>query len=284
MKKLLLLIFIIGYSTANAQYSGYYTVNQNVNANINKNVNVSGNVNVNKNISTIDYGKLALANAENEKTRLENLKYADQQQKRISLEIASDPTKAYDYGFQNTFEVKGKDAKSYGFRRFKMSYKIPHKSIFVSAGAGRFENVSVDGITTEIIFRAPFYNKEKVDFDIEKNAKMENVKEGELNEKMAPNGEDAIFIHKKDINRATVFGIKGFSGTLIWEDDYQYTITDNYVSFNKNEGNGVLYSVKVRYYGDKDDVTFEQLEGRKYYLKRLVEKVISTGQVWQMKY
>jgi hypothetical protein len=284
MKKILLLTLLISYSTVNAQYSGYYTVNQNINAKINQNVNVSGNVNVNKNISTIDYGKLALANAENEKTRLENLKYADQQQKQISLEIASDPTKAYDYGFQNTFEVKGNDAKPYGFKRFKMSYKIPHKSLFVSAGAGRFENVSVDGITTEIIFSAPIYNKEKVEFDDEKNAKMEDVKEGELNEKMGPNGEDAIFIHKKDTNRATVFGVKGFSGTLIWEDDYQYTITDNYNSFNKNEMNGVFYSVKVRYYGDKDDVTFEQIEGRKYYLKRLVEKVISTGQVWDMKY
>ena len=90
MKKLLFLTLLIVYSNVNAQYSGYYTVNQNVNANINENVNVSGNVNVNKNISTIDYGKLALANAENEKTRLENLKYADQQQKRISLEIASE--------------------------------------------------------------------------------------------------------------------------------------------------------------------------------------------------
>ena len=283
MKKILLLILIIAYSTANAQYSGYYTINQNVNANINKNVNVSGNVNVNKNISTIDYGKLALANAENEKTRLENLKYADEKQKRISLEIASDPTKAYEYGHQNTFEVKGKIAKKYGFRKFKMSYRIPHNSLFVSAGAGRFENVSIDGITTEIIFNAPFYNKEKIELDIEKKAKMDSVKVGQINEKISPNG-DAIYVHKKDVNRETVFGVKGYSGTLIWEDDYQYTITDNYMSHNKNEGNGIAYSVKVRYYGDKDEVTFEQIEGRKYYLKRLIEKIISTGQVGDMKY
>lgn len=203
MKKILLLILFITFSTVNAQYSGYYTVDQNVN--INENINLSGNVNVNKNISTIDYGELALANAENEKTRLENIKYVDQQQKRISLEIASDPTKAYDYGFQNTFEVKGKDAKPYGFKKFKMTYKVPHNSIFVPSGAGRYENVSIDGITTEIIFSAPTYNKDDIDYDSEKAAKMENVKEGELNENMGPNGEET-FVHKKDTNRATVFG------------------------------------------------------------------------------
>jgi hypothetical protein len=282
MKNLLLLILLIAYSTVNAQYSGYYTVNQNVNANINKNINVNGNVNVNKNISTIDYGKLALANAENEKTRLENLKYEDEKEKRISLEIASDPTKAFEYGYQNTFEVKGKVAKKYGFRKFKMSYKVPHKSLFVSAGAGRFENVSSDGITTEIIFNAPFYNKEKIEVDTENRMKMDSINVGELNE-MGKKG-DSIFVHKKDINRETVFGVKGYSGTLIWEDDYQFTITDNYMSYNENEGNGVGYSVKVRYYGDKDEVTFEQIEGRKYYLKRLIEKIISTGRVGDMKY
>ena len=283
MKKTLFLILLIAYSTANAQYSEYYTVNQNINANIKKDVNVSGNVNVNKNISTIDYGKLALANAENEKTRLENLKYEDQKQKRISLEIASDPTKAYEYGYQNTFEVKGKVAKQYGFRKFTMSYRIPHNSLFVSAGAGRFENVSVDGITTEIIFNAPSYNKEEIEFDVEKRAKMDSVRVGEINANIGPKG-DSIYVHKKDVNRETVFGVKGYSGTLIWEDDYQYTITDNYMSYNENEGKGVAYSVKVRYYGDKDEVTFEQIEGRKYYLKRLIEKIISTGQVGEMKY
>ncbi len=284
MKKISLLTLLIAYTTVNAQYSGYYTVNQNINANVNKNVNVSGNVNVNKNISTIDYGKLALANAQNEKTRLANQKYADAKQKQISLEIASAPTKAFDYGFQNTFEVKGKEAKPYGFRKFKMSYRIPHNSLFVSAGAGRFENVSSDDITTEILISAPFYNKDKVEVDIEKNGKMENVKIGELNENMGPNGKDAIFIHKKDLNRATVYGIKGFKSTLIWEDDYQYTITDNFNSYDPNKGNGVMYFVKVRTYGDKDEVTFEELEGRRYYLRKLIEKIVATAQVGDMKY
>lgn len=285
MKKILFPVLIAVFSNAHAQYSTYYNVdvNQNVNANINKNVNVSGNVYEHKTITTIDYGALQLANAQNEKNRLENLKYADEQQRLISLEIASDPIKAYDYGSQNTFTIKGKDANKLGFKQFTMSYRIPHNSLFVKAGAGRFENVSIDGITTEIIFSAPLYNKEKKEINVEKLAKMDSVKVGSLNEKIDPDGE-AIYVQKKDIHRATVYGIKGFNGTLIWEDNYQYTITDNYYSFNKNEGNGIFFSVKVRYYGNKDKITFEQLEGRKYYLQRLVEKVISTGVVGEMKY
>lgn len=283
MRKILLLTLLIAYSAVNAQYSGYYTVNQNVNvnANVNKNINVSGNVNVNKNISTIDYGQLALANAQNEKTRLENLKYADAKQKQISLEIASDPTKAFDYGFQNTFEVKGNVAKPYGFKKFKISYRIPHNSLFVSAGAGRFENVSTDNITTEILIGGPDYNKNKDTIDVEKIAKMESMTVGQLND----DGENVeIFVHKKDINRATVYGIKGFKYSMIWEDDYQYTITDNFISYDPSKENGVIYFVKIRTYGDKDEVTFEELEGRRYYLRRLIEKVVSTAQIGDMKY
>ena len=222
-----------------------------------------------------------VANAQNEKTRLENLKYADAKQKQISLEIASEPTKAFDYGFQNTFEVKGKVAKPYGFKKFKMSYRIPHSSLFVNAGAGRFENVSTNNITTEFIISAPQYNKKKDTVDIERIAKMDSMIVGQLN-KDGKNGE--IFVHKKDINRATVYGIKGFKYSLIWEDDYQYTITDNFISYDPTKKNGVIYFVKVRTYGDKDEVTFEELEGRRYYLRRLIEKVVSTAQVGDMKY
>lgn len=281
---------IFGVCNVKAQYSNYYKVysqsNSNVNANINSNVNynVSGTVysHSTQTINTIDYGALQLANAQREANRLENIKYADEQQRLISLEVASNPIKAFDYGYQNTFNVKGKEAKQYGFKSFIMSYKIPHNSVFIQAGAGRFENVSSNGITTEIIFSAPFYNKEKIEVDVEKIAKMENTIVGQLNES-GPNGEE-IFVHKKDISRANVFGVKGFKSTLIWEDDYQYTITDNFQSYDPSKKNGVMYFIKVRTYGSKNEVTFEELEGRRYYLRQLIEKIISTAGVYDMKY
>ena len=67
----------------------------------------------------------------------------------------------------------------------------------------------------------------------------------------------------------------GFKSTLIWEDKYEYGITDNYFSFNDTKGNGYTNLVKVRFYADKDNITFEQLEGRRYYFARLIEKIIS---------
>lgn len=281
MKNIILLLCIFCFFSAKAQYSNYYSID--INQNVNKKVDVSGNVNINKNISTIDYGQLALANAQREKNRLEQLKYENEREKTISLEIASHPFKAFDYGYQNTFTVKGKDAKPFGFKKFTISFRIPHSSLFVQAGQGRYENVSIDGITTEITINGPQHEKDNLEYDIEKAGKMEEIKEGAINENMGLNGE-SIYIHKKDLDRATVFGIQGYKSSLIWEDEYQYTITDNYVSLDKNEGYGVIYAIKVRTYGDKDEVTFEQLEGRRYYLKRLIEKVISTAVVVDKKY
>ena len=284
MKTILLLTSIVVFSNAQAQYSTYYNVdvNQRVNANINKNVNVSGNIYEHKTITTIDYGALQLANAQKESNRLENIKYADEQQRRISLEVASDPVKAYDYGYQNTFTLKGKDANPMGFKNFTMSYRVPNTALFIQAGAGRFENVSSEGITTEIIFSPPVYNKEKVDVDVEKNAKDESTIVGQLN--TAGSSGDEVFVHKKDINRATIFGIKGFKSTLIWEDNYQYTITDNFQSYDPSQKDGVMYFVKIRTYGNKNEVSFEELEGRRYYLRQLIEKIISTAVVYDMKY
>jgi len=283
MKKMTLIAVIVAVcTTAQAQYSTYYNVDVNKKVNVNQNVNVSGSVYEHKTITTIDYGALQLANAQQEANRLEKIKYADEQQRRISLEVASNPVKAYDYGYQKKFDRSGKDAKPSGFKNYTMSYRIPHNSLFVQAGAGRFENVSIEGITTEIIFYSPRYNKEKVEIDVEKNSKMDNVIVGQLNP-VGMNGED-VFIHKKDINRATVFGVKGFKSTMIWEDEYQYTITDNFSSYDTSKKNGVFYFVKVRTYGSKNEVTFEELEGRRYYLRQLIEKIISTAVVYDMKY
>ena len=174
MKNILsVIIFFMVFTTiTNAQYSNYYNLNVNqnlnLNANINQNIKVSGTIFENKTITTIDYGALSLANAQREANRLESIKYADEQQRRISLEIASDPVKAYDYGYNRNFTIKGKDAKPYGFKKFSVGYIIPNSALFVPSGAGRFENVSYDGITTEIVFNGPIYVSQKVDLNIEK--------------------------------------------------------------------------------------------------------------------
>jgi len=86
--------------------------------------------------------------------------------------------------------------------------------------------------------------------------------------------------HKKDIKRANVGGNNGFRGTLIWEDKYEKCITDNYASYVNRNGETYIFSAKVRYKGDVDEVTFEQLEGRRYYFRRLVDRMISTIKIY----
>lgn len=276
-------VFIIAilffYSTidCNAQYSNYY--NLNVKSRSDVDVNVGGTVNVNehKTITTIDYGALQLANAQREALNFDKIKYTDDRERRINLEIASNPVMAYDYGHDINVTFKGEDAASRNFKKFTIKYRIPHSSLFVLAGAGRYENVSLDGVKTEIVIIGCVYNSDDVKIDMEKGAKMEEIKVGELNDLKR-------FVHKKDIDRATVFGVNGFKSSVFWEDDYQYTISDIYASFDNQVGNGITYSVKVKTYGSKKEVTFEQLEGRRYYLRQLIEKIVSTAFIYDYKY
>jgi len=260
--QIMLLAFVLvntQFFEASAQYSSYY--------NSQKTVDINSVVN----IRSIDYGALALANAQREQNNFENQKYLDAKEREIYLAVASNPLLAYDYGYPTgTQKIKTIP----GLSKLSFQYIVPHKSLFVFAGAGRLENVSLDGVTTEINFSLPWYNKDKVVIDLEKEAKMEDYKVGELNN-YGENGK--LFVHKKDISRATVWGFKGFMGTLIWEDNYQYSITDSYSSCSPD---GIYFYVGVRYLGNKKEVTFEQLEGRRYYLRRLLEKVISTAFIY----
>ena len=83
---------------------------------------------------------------------------------------------------------------------------------------------------------------------------------------------DSIFVHKTSSQKRTVYGHPGFRHTLIWEDDYNICITDNYISLY----DGTISTVKVRYKADKSsNLTFEDLEGRRFYLIRFVDRHIA---------
>ena len=281
-----LVILVISKFAYSQQYSNYY-INANLNSNINANINhnVSGVIYENKTITTIDYGALALANSQKEKNRIEESKINDEIEKRIALEIAENPIKSYDYGYNKTFNVEKKDAKFFGFKSFSMSYIIPHKVLFTRAGTSRYENVSTEGIVTEIVISGPVYNKNKINIDLENELSNDSIPPGKETELLDDNNKlRHYFCHKKDLNRATVYGIKGYKKTFIWEDKFEYGITDNFVSYNSYIGNGYTIAVKVRTYCDKDNVTFEQLEGRRYYFTRLIEKIVSTARVFNEKY
>jgi hypothetical protein len=256
------------------QYSNYYQIDKNVD------VKVSGKITTTLNIKTIDYGQLALAEAYKERNRLANLKYVTEKEKLIALEIADDPSKAYKYGITDRWRGKG---PQWGFGRLTFTHKRPHKALFTNLKEWKYQNISQNHIRTDIKMFVPVNpeglsrkdkkkHKDSWYFDIlslgaEEYAKLHHLEEGEFNDDFD------VFLHKKDINKAKVCGRPGFLSTLIYEDDYEYVIKDNYYAVY----DGIVFRVLVKYSGDKDEITFEDLEGRRYYFKRLCNQIISTA-------
>ena len=291
------LLISLWVDNVHAQYSNYYNVysqsNSRVDANLKANINhnVSGTVVTNSTINTIDYGALALANAQREKNQIEKQKFTDENQRKDLAEIINDPLKAYDYGQTQGFNSKDRKVldkktmqqfedfsglKSFGY------YGVFPAYFFNMLNWLHWQNVSKDGVTTEILFYLPIYNKQNIKVDYEEGYEKDTllIKGKEIESTNDEGKPVKFFLHNKDFNKATVFGGKGYKQTLIWEDKYEIGITDNFMVFgNNNVGNGVSVNVKVRYYGNKKESTFEQIEGRKYYLKGLIEKIISTARL-----
>jgi len=297
MKKVILPFLVLSSGLIYAQYSAYYNVNTNANVNVNANVNhnVSGSVFEYKTINTIDYGALQLANAQREKNKLEQQKFADDRQRQMMLEISENPVKAYDYGSWYTISSKdknwnkSKESKEYlkkakegsGFGEFRIDYVVP-TALFTFLNAFQLQNVSSDGVTTDVFIYLPMYNKEKMNIDIEKE--FEDVVTGkEFEQPDEQNKLRKAIFHKKELNRATIYGAKGFRDTYAWEDKFENGITDNYRFIAENLGNGYQVWIKVRYYGNKSETDFEKLEGRRYYLKPLIEKIVSTAKINDLK-
>ena len=297
MKNLFLVLLFVPLVSFGQTYSNYYgtlDVNQNINANVNvnKNVDVSGSVNVDKTITSIDYGALRLANAQIEKNRLERQIYANEEQKRVALEIATNPLKAFDYGTDNNFVMDKKYAESLGFSKGSVYYiKVPNKALFVSTGGYNFRNESEDGIVTEIEFDRVNYVLGTTSYlelkkeDRKKRLKImqpyfgnteEYVKYQIKNQNIVVGKvtKDGNFTHKVDINKAKIFGREGFVFSWFYENDYEYVIKDNYRLITAN---GFLVEAGVRFRGDKDEIDFEMLEGRRDYLQRLCKQIIATA-------
>ena len=282
MKKLLLLLLLVPMVSF-GQYSRYYgTVDVNANVNVNKNINVDGTVNVNKTVKTIDYGALSLANANRETNRIEASKIANAKDREAMTAIANDPSKAYDYGKDNNWIPKKKIAKGYGFKKFTFFHKIPHESLFSRVNNGyNYQNISDSGIETLIeikgiwniyVLKDNSFTKEVKEKGLEETMKFNKVKEGIIHNDSSL-GLNNAFIHKKDLNRSTVFGLPGYVSTVIAEDDYELIIIDYY---NAKKGD-LLSGSRVTFKADKDEVDFEELEGRRYYFRKLIERTIGSA-------
>ena len=277
MKLLIAILLSIISFTLFGQYSNYYEVYHSGEVKVKSEVEVE----VNKTITTIDYGALAQANALAEKNRLEKIRYNDDISRSRALEIASDPLKAFNYGRDNNWELKRKDDR-YGIKSCIYYHKIPHKSLFTSTSGYTYRNESLDGVVTIIDFDArgylPLANQEHP--GSEYFGRTEDFIKEKGNWEVGTRYTSKGFIHKNEINRATVFTHNGFFQTLAREDDYEKIIEDKYVVITKN---GFFYSVIVTFKGSKNSVTFEQLEGRRYYMGRLCRQMVATAKFKDIK-
>ena len=168
-----------------------------------------------------------------------------------------------------------------------MTYVVPHESLFTrndsdlnDSGWG-YRNVNELGIATSINLNVPYKpsgindDQKRIKAEKDWDDVLEDVEDYLINKthdvgKTQWNDDDT-FVHKKEVNRTVIFNKKGFRLTLAKEDTYEYYITDRYYAVN----NGIIYTAVVKYSGDKDEVTFEDIEGRRHYFIRLMDEIIA---------
>ena len=292
-------MFILLCAPFYSQYSNYYSniyigkpktsqskvdVNANINQNINANINISGTITEQKSITTIDYGALELANAQREKNRMEQQKYYELREREIAEAISLNPLAAFEYGSHYGYCMTGlmkvynnlaKIWKEIGVKDFCLNFGIANEKLFYNIGPRKFQNVSDDGVIVDIEFILPSFFK-GVLYNLDSVWNYEYITIGEENK--------GVFYHNKDKKPATVFGLKGIQATLITEDKYEFQISDVYTSYNYDHKLYFTNSVIINYHGDKKEVTFEQLEGRRYYFRNLIQKIIASGYIDNIKF
>ena len=282
---------------AYSQYSDYYKLDANVN--VNQNVDVSGSVEVNKTVKTIDYGALAQANAMREKNKLSRMKFQNEKEKEAVQAIINNPVAAYDYGQRGTVRIPNdlkrygmKDGYNWGYKKFEWSLTAPHNYLFQVVQAQdlgfSFQNISENQIRTTLDLWGQFYvdgiksNIKKVkNYDKRANfyneitslIEPEKLKSKVLSEKndvgKILNGQ---YVHKVESSRASVCGCDGFKTTSVLEDEFEKLIVDKY---RCSDGKRFFYAVAK--YRANNDVSFEEIEGRRYYLINLLDKIVSTS-------
>ncbi len=232
------------------------------------------------------------ANAQREKNRFEAMKYADVSQKNQAIEIALNPQKAFNYGTDTNYIIQDKKtSRMLGFSvGTKIYHKIPNAALFaeINNKIWSYINETDDGVVTELEIIAPSYyagtatffkktKKEREQFYKNMQTYIENFNFTTKNLPIVgEKTEGGQFTHKAYINKAKVWGNQGSVFTWYFEDDNKYVIKDNFRFISPK---GVAFSAGVRYKGDKDEVTFEMLEGRRSYLKKLCEQIIATARL-----
>jgi hypothetical protein len=90
---------------------------------------------------------------------------------------------------------------------------------------------------------------------------------------------DGQYVHKVEVSRTSVCGCDGFKTTKVLEDEFERLIVDRY---RCSDGKRFFYAIAK--YRANNDVSFEEIEGRRFYLMTLLDKIASTsdyGKTWE---
>ena len=82
-------------------------------------------------------------------------------------------------------------------------------------------------------------------------------------------------LHKSNVRKVRMYGEKAFVGTYYAEDEYEIMITDLYYLSDKL--NGMYGYQRATFTGSKSEVSFEDIEERRLYFRRLIEKLVDNS-------
>lgn len=269
----LLAIFMIGCAFGQEDYADFYGINDRSGYYIPLEKDAQGReIPRSAHISTISWDSLYIANLRMEK---ELLAGRDSLPSELRARMVTHPEIRFESDYYLYEEYEGEEAQEFGFRKFTLEYLAPEEEFF--SGKGRsFRNISPDGVLTEIDIFLPVRDSEWTESDL-----MEYVERAEYYPgQVYMSEEEYMFVHRREVlEGAWFYQQTGYRTTLRWEDFGKVAISDYYAAQNEIDGEPTLYFVDVTFSGDKQNLSFEQLEGRRYYLRAFINELISSLQI-----
>lgn len=214
--------------------------------------------------------------------------YNSERERAEAIEIADDPYNAIKYTSTRKFTIDKNLRNVWGIPKdFEIGvFKIPHKAIYTQEHLDYYKNTSSNYIKTEFYPPVPFYpsnmsrkqlnNIEKLfrAFEILKGAKHSVLnaipayfKIGEVQV------DDLKTIKLSPARRLEVLGMTGYTIAAYFEDEFDKRIVEYYISTDAKKG--VYNYGRIRYSGSKaDGITFDDLDARRDYLRRVNESYI----------
>lgn len=260
MKKIYNSLMLLFFIFSSAQKINYY----NLDASIKSDIKVK--TTVEKYTTIIDYGKIAQANVDYEKNRLERDKYNYKIAEDISNKVAIYPDLAIDYGI--TYYWKPKNM--FGVKKATVQFIYPN--LFFNQTNAEYIHNGPKGITT----RLNFFIGHPKGKDLPPSligASSDDVAKYQLQEGGTYyDGEIPLSVIAVEKDFGSISSISGFKYSAAMEGDAQIMIIDQIAA---SVIDGIRILVVVKYTGSKRNVSYIDLKQQQEYMRPLIDKFCS---------